>query len=86
MSNSLLTGNSRVNLSHNLDLSCQDEDFYVYGVRMRAKSKVKNGLQKISVIAVPGNDTHPGPCAWNGKRLWVMTSEYYNELRGKPPR
>jgi len=53
---------------------------------MRAKSKVKNGLQKISVIAVPGNDTHPGPCAWNGKRLWVMTSEYYNELRGKPPR
>ncbi|HYA84129.1 MAG TPA: hypothetical protein VEH06_11875 [Candidatus Bathyarchaeia archaeon] len=44
-------------------------------------------LQKISAIAVPSNDTHSAivhvPCSWSGLKVFAMTSEFYNQLRGK---
>jgi hypothetical protein len=40
---------------------------------------------KITAIAVPfKNESHViTPRSWNGKRCWVMTQEYYEELKGR---
>ena len=40
---------------------------------------------KISAIAVPfENESHViTPKSWNGKRLWVMTQDCYEELKGR---
>jgi hypothetical protein len=42
--------------------------------------------QKITGIAVPG-DTNFAilhlPRSWTGKRIFVMTQEYYEELKGR---
>jgi len=41
--------------------------------------------QKITALAIPfGNNTHViTPRSWAGRRLWVMTQEYYEELKGR---
>jgi len=63
--------------------------FYPYISRMRknfTKAWTKAAEQhKITAIAVPfGNDTHViTPRKWAGMRLWVMTQEYYEELKGR---
>jgi len=67
------------------------DSFYLYGTKMR-KSFTKSWAkaaeqQKITAIAVPGNDANFAvvhvPRIWAGLRIWCMTSEYYNELKGR---
>ena len=53
---------------------------------MRAKTKT-DALQKISAIAVPGDNglaiVHV-PRSWiNNRRIWCMTQEHYEQLKGR---
>ena len=54
---------------------------------MKIKTKAKDGLQKVSVIAVKGNDGNYAiahlPRTFMNKRVWVLTQECYEDLRGK---
>ena len=52
-----------------------------------SKQFIKASVQeKVSIIAIPGDNNFAVvhvPRSWAGKRIFAMTSEYYNELKGK---
>ena len=62
--------------------------FYIQYMKSFSKAYIKATTQeKISAIAVPGNNTDFAvvhvPRTWNGKRCWVMTQDCYDNMRGK---